>query len=491
MNRAAALILTLAAAVLAPSYYAALQSPATGIYHDDSVYLITSRSLAAGRGYRIESTPVPIPQTKYPILFPALLAGVWKISPEFPANLTLLRLVPFMAALVWFALSYLLVWRQTANPVLAACLTAALAASPQVIFLATAILSETTFAAFATATIYLLLKLNRRSVLLAAVCAAGAYHTRSIGLGLILAGALALPWRDGLRFLALAGALALPWPIWQWLHPVPASQYLSAANYYNDYNVLANFTLVEKITIVARNLLYLPFSLQPLYGIAWGPVLGFLFVPFALRGMRQLARPVLFYVLISLGLIAFWAWPPLRFLVPLLLLLLWMVASGLPARLVPLAYALLGVLTLHGAWASREISQHAAQNGFWIPLNEKVEAWPELLARLRWVERATGQSILVQSNLDPTIYLFTGRHAVRGFEQNASLAWYFDRPLSIGGLASPQVTHVFEIAWPWFLETPALHQWIEGASGQWKLVDSSPSGQYRIFNPTASPVILD
>src|SRR6202012_2095362 len=45
-------------------------------------------------------------QTKYPILYPLYLAVVWKLNPNFPANLTLARwfswpLLPLCMALSW------------------------------------------------------------------------------------------------------------------------------------------------------------------------------------------------------------------------------------------------------------------------------------------------------------------------------------------------------------------------------------------------------
>ena len=47
--------LLLALAALAPSYWSALHMPAVGLYHDDSLYIITARALVEGRGYLIES----------------------------------------------------------------------------------------------------------------------------------------------------------------------------------------------------------------------------------------------------------------------------------------------------------------------------------------------------------------------------------------------------------------------------------------------------
>ena len=61
-------------AALAVLYGIAWMSPAIGLFHDDAIYLVTAKAISAGHGYRIESLPEPILQTKYPPLFPALLA---------------------------------------------------------------------------------------------------------------------------------------------------------------------------------------------------------------------------------------------------------------------------------------------------------------------------------------------------------------------------------------------------------------------------------
>ena len=145
-------------AVLSPSYWVALHTPAAGIYHDDSIYLITARTMAEGRGYWIESVPSPIAQTKYPVLFPALLAIVWKLAPAFPANLLYFKLVPLLATLLWFWLSYLLIKQESGNTLFAISAVALVASSPQVIFIGTMVLSETLFAALATASLLLLIR---------------------------------------------------------------------------------------------------------------------------------------------------------------------------------------------------------------------------------------------------------------------------------------------------------------------------------------------
>src|SRR5258708_25766061 len=95
---------------LAPSVYLAWTyraMPHLGYYHDDSIYLVSGKSLATGQGYRISSLPGEPYQTKYPPLYSALLAIVWRIDPNFPSNL------PIATLLAWLLLpAYLSVgWR--------------------------------------------------------------------------------------------------------------------------------------------------------------------------------------------------------------------------------------------------------------------------------------------------------------------------------------------------------------------------------------------
>ncbi len=70
--------------------------PHLGFYHDDSIYWVSAQSLAMGDGYRIESLPGQPYQTKYPPLYCALLAGIWKLDPQFPSNLRLATLFAWL-----------------------------------------------------------------------------------------------------------------------------------------------------------------------------------------------------------------------------------------------------------------------------------------------------------------------------------------------------------------------------------------------------------
>ena len=175
-------------AALVPSAYLAwtLRSmPHLGFYHDDSIYWVSAHSLATGNGYRIESLPGQPYQTKYPPLYSALLAGIWKIDPRFPANLPLATffvwlMLPVFLAAVWILLrDYGFNLRQR-------CVMVALAAlSPVTVVFSFSLMPELPFTALFIASLILATRAgkpeaSRWLALAAGICAALAYLTKSV-----------------------------------------------------------------------------------------------------------------------------------------------------------------------------------------------------------------------------------------------------------------------------------------------------------------------
>lgn len=80
------------AAVLALYIFSALRADpiATfGTSGDDALYFSSGKALAAGEGYILPGFPERLRATKYPELYPLLLAGIWKVDPLFPNNVKL------------------------------------------------------------------------------------------------------------------------------------------------------------------------------------------------------------------------------------------------------------------------------------------------------------------------------------------------------------------------------------------------------------------
>ena len=73
-----------------------------GYLHDDTIYVSTGQALADGRGYIAPSVPGEPAQTKYPVLYPWLLAALW--PPSGDIGVTTNRAVQLSA---FFSLAYL------------------------------------------------------------------------------------------------------------------------------------------------------------------------------------------------------------------------------------------------------------------------------------------------------------------------------------------------------------------------------------------------
>ena len=101
------LILLIPSAWLAWKYR---DMPHFGYLHDDALYQVGAKSLAQGAGYRIQSLPGQPYQTKYPPLYPILLAAIWKLDPSFPSNLSLALLLAWLLLPLFLALVSLY-WR--------------------------------------------------------------------------------------------------------------------------------------------------------------------------------------------------------------------------------------------------------------------------------------------------------------------------------------------------------------------------------------------
>ncbi|UCE85871.1 MAG: hypothetical protein JSU66_16340 [Deltaproteobacteria bacterium] len=268
-RRSRLLALTL---VLAGLYLlVALAGPrAVGLWVDDSIYLCTAKSLAAGTGYRHIEMPGEPLQTLYPILYPAVLASVFLIAPEYPANLPLLLLPTALAAAGFVMLSALYCRRYlatSARQTLA--LGALVAVSPAILSMVRFTMSEFLYALLAIGALHAIERGaaepegSRRGVgwmLLSALLVAASIHTRSIGLTLAAGSLGFLLWRRRLRDAALAIAVLAvclaPWYAWQaWAAQLNASTHgallLPSSEF--SYRAWAPDQIGETLRVVLQN----------------------------------------------------------------------------------------------------------------------------------------------------------------------------------------------------------------------------------------------
>jgi hypothetical protein len=416
-----------------------------GQCHDDAIYVLTAKALAEGEGYRLVNLPGEPPQTKYPPLYPALLAGLWKLWPDFPANLLLLQGFSILCSAAFLATAYLYVVRfnhATRGVAFSACLLCSVYSS--FLFFAVVTMSEALFSLIMVGMLWWIESAIRRpesrpgADFLGGVLLALPFLCRTIGLLFIPLGLLLL-WQHGKRWRwATLGAMVatIPWLVWT---ASAASDWKNdpVQGYYTDYlGWWSSFGLPAISRIITYNLLWFITSVSSplLDGLTESYRLQGKFGPwFILNGLPGLlalcvlARDVmrgrvLPTVLVSyILLVCVWPWTPHRFLMPLLPFLTVYLLRGLmlPASQPNLGKIwprlALGSLVLAFVVSAREHVRMVELRRVHDTPNpeqrEKLHAWKQTRALLDWIETHTEKDDVIASGADPMISLYTGRKA--------------------------------------------------------------------------------
>jgi hypothetical protein len=438
---------------------------ACGLFHDDGIYLSTAKSLAEGTGYRLINLPeVPV-QTKYPILYPALLAVVWKLWPVFPDNLLAMKALTLLSGAATVGGTYLYLVRfDYASRILAAAAGVITATAPLFLYFAVEALSELPFALLFLAALWGLETTVRsptvslsRQVLLGVLLALP-FLCRSIGLALLPAGlVILLRARCPVRGVVVGAMLTVaPWLAWT-VAGWGGWQRDPVQGYYTDYLGWWSGTGEAgwAVRVVVQNLGALIWSVpriglegigqllgQGAPGFLWPALLLFLGLVMwgaVLRSLvrsRGLAIGLVAYCLV----VAVWPWQPLRFLVPVL-----------PAFL---AYLLLGLAAMTRRWAGQKGLGFAAgaalavvvaanlgllgqQGGFvrQAGLNLATPApiaWTSYEDVFAWLRTNSQEDDVIACGLDPMIYLYTGRPAFRPFVHRPLAMFYGQEGPAVG-----------------------------------------------------------
>jgi hypothetical protein len=307
---------------------------------DNAAYITLARSLLEHGSYTELWEPGEPPHTKYPPVFPAVLAAAMALglTPWVQLKLVVLS---FSASAV--ALSFL--WlRARRRATMALAVGVLLAIAPGVLREGRWILSDVPFWAFTMAALWSFERLRPhdwKRFGLGAAAVVLAYFTRSAGLPLVLAALGWLAWRRLWPQLAvLAGCVGLPALLW-WLR----------TRAYGPAGYVSEFWLVDPYlpalgTVGAADLLarmaenaqkyatqHLPILLTGATGFIVGAV-GVLICALALYGWVARARrprAAELFLPLYLGLILLWpaVWSGERFLLPALPALLYYAAEGL------------------------------------------------------------------------------------------------------------------------------------------------------------------
>jgi hypothetical protein len=223
VSRRERLCAALAAVVGLAAGFAVLSPAPVGVFWDDGVYVITAKALATGQGYRFIHLPGAPAATHYPPLWPAILSLVWRVAPDFPENVRLMRLLnPVFLAVAAAGISVLAMRVARVPAWLAALIGASTLIVAPMLLLSAVLMSEPLCLAISAwamvwATI-LFVRGRSRDGMIAGALVGLAILSRSAAIVLLPALAIGLFQRRTRRAsaiaLGVAFAFAVPWFVW-------------------------------------------------------------------------------------------------------------------------------------------------------------------------------------------------------------------------------------------------------------------------------------
>jgi hypothetical protein len=430
--------------------------PEFGKFHDDGLLFVSAKSLATGQGFRILSLPEQPAQTKYPVLYPLYLSMVWRLNPNFPANLILARLFNWILLIGCIALSWIYFRKEGYSEGRTLILVALLGLNPYMILFGTNTFSELFFLCWLLAAFLLARREGLQWVALAGAAAGCAYLSRTAGIALLVSMPAWYLWRrDVRRALAFAAGMipfVLGWMLWSRHNIIHTAD--QTLIYYTDYVKYEFLTVgLDNLHIVLwKNLdsvLYGMGSLAIPPVIALPPVkiltevVAIAMISGCVRLFRRgIAVEYSLFGIVSSGMLVVWHFPSnARFVLPLCPLLLAGLCTELEhiwAMLKPAFHHKdMGQRVVAGGMAAAIAALIVATLGLqcfmaFPYLNDSEKQYRAKLvderAAYAWIEANVPESAKVLSNDDPILYLYSGRrgHVVPLVPRS----WYADDHLS-------------------------------------------------------------
>jgi hypothetical protein len=410
-----------------------------GATNDDGMYVILAKSIATGHGYHWIHLPGAPSATHFPPGYPALLALLWWLVPGFPANLVLFKLANAFFLAIAAAGTFLFATRRLAmSDAGAALLTFAATLGIPTLTLSTIVMSEMLFLALLIPALLLAegaMRIEGATVpeaVTLAILAGLATLVRSHGIALVAAILFLLCARRQLRSAAIFGGITLailaPWQIWVSLHSAVVP--LPMRGNYESYGAwFASGLRADGAALVGRTVLRTSGELAGMLEALVSPSMPaavhllalLVLIGISALGARELWRRASVsaaFVGLYLAIVVFWPFAPTRFvwgiwplvmLLPVLgarALLRWMPATrGADA----LRWSALAASLLLGCgYATYTVRGY--QHRWWssIPRSVSRAAGPLLV----WIGTHTSRDALVATEVESTVYLYTGRPVV-------------------------------------------------------------------------------
>ena len=405
-----------------------------GVFHDDAMYVILSKAIASGQGYRYINLPDAPSASHFPPGYPLVLAALWKVAPAFPANLLLFKLVNVVLFVACAVLVTQLAFERLGSTRVALALGAVTAVSVPLLVLVSMVLSETLFLAVLLAALLVGERLNSggehpRRAVAAGVIVGMSMLVRAHGVVLLLA--LLIPlvrgrrWRDAGLVASGAAIAVLPWTLWSALHagalaaPLAGNYGSYAAWWMRGFREMGPVMIPETVRRTgAEGSAMLAALFSPARSSsAHAATLVFL-ATLAAAGawsLRGRAQVTLWFLAGYMAIVLVWPFPPTRFIWGVWPLLLLVLTSGAhaavtslgPSRLarVGVAAAFCWIVVGYGGYELR-----AAKGRWWSSISRVADR--RISAAVAWTVANTQPGDIVAADDEGAVFLYTGRRTV-------------------------------------------------------------------------------
>ena len=308
---------------------------------DNATYIILAESLVTGRGYNDIHLPEESPHTKFPVGLPLLLSVPMLI---FGQNLLILKLSILILGVISIFFVYEIgaaLFKHRINLVMILYLSI-----PLLYVYNHYVLSEIPYLCLSVAAMYLFMKARKDQPMfycLSFALAVYAYLIRTVGIALVIAMIVVLLVRKEYRYLIILLliflAVFIPWQIRNARLPQSWTYFdeMLLKNPYDQY--LGKITVVDFVVRLYENFVLYTFTIFPqtMVPITKSPVIhavcGFMFLMFIILGFvgkirRFAVIEVYFFISIAIALSWPKIWSSSRFLVPLMVFLVFYLSSG-------------------------------------------------------------------------------------------------------------------------------------------------------------------
>ena len=408
-------------------------NPNLHIAGDNARYLIVARSILAGTGYRIINSPDPQFETKYPFAYPLILTFIMNL---FGENLIFLKLFSLLSFIISIWLSFKIFSKNISQKNLIF-LILIMALSPYLVQYSDHILTEMPYLFVSLLAFFMFKKYldDKKYFIPLVLTLILTFYIRIIGIAILGAIIFYYLFRKDFKRAICWGLLSifiiLPWIIWGKTHDIPGNvegyeQALFLKNQY--YPEMGKETILGMFFRVYRRIKFYSLAAVPaiifpafrqnisIYNLSVMNIIGGIFISIIiLIGFIQKfisnKSVIEFYFIIYAGMCFIWSVAEIRFLVPIVSIILFYFILGLEyifrykKNIIVTFFIVLSILS-NGIGNIKIYNQRKEY---------PPEYWKASSEALDWVNENTPEESLIVCRKPYLFHWFTGRKTI-GYE---------------------------------------------------------------------------